>query len=67
MSSYLGGSNLNLPLQAATGKKPVLLQSASTDQQRSWAWWRNGRVEAFRLEDCGLESRTSRHAGTLGL
>ena len=28
--------------------------------------WRIGRVEAFRLEDHGFESRSSRHAETLG-
>src|SRR6218665_1868656 len=28
-------------------------------------WWRIDRVEAFQPEDCGFESRSSRHKGTL--
>src|SRR6218665_3870889 len=28
-------------------------------------WWRIVRVEAFQPEDCGFESRSSRHIGTL--
>ena len=30
------------------------------------AWWPIGRVEAFRSKGRGFESRTNRHAGTLG-
>ena len=29
-------------------------------------WWHSGRVEAFRPEGCGFESRSSHHVGTLG-
>ena len=29
-------------------------------------WWHIGRVDAFRLEGRGSESRSSRHVGTLG-
>src|SRR6218665_2727076 len=29
-------------------------------------WWRIGRVETFRPEGRGLESRSNRHVGTLG-
>src|SRR6218665_2680834 len=30
------------------------------------ALWRIGRVDAFRPESCGFESRSSRHVGILG-
>ena len=29
-------------------------------------WWHIGRIEAFRLEGRGFESRSSHHVGTLG-
>ena len=31
-----------------------------------WTWWRIGRVEAFRPEGRGFESRSSSYVGTLG-
>src|SRR6218665_252834 len=33
---------------------------------KTWAWWRIGRNDAFRPESRVLESRSSRHVGTLG-
>jgi len=32
----------------------------------SGAWWRSGRVDAFRPKDHGFDFRSSRHVGTLG-
>ena len=35
-------------------------------QLLSKAWWLIGRFVAFRPKDCGFESRSNRHLGTLG-
>ena len=35
-------------------------------QHNCGTWWRIGRVEAFRPEGRGFESRSRRHAGTVG-
>src|SRR6218665_1993860 len=43
---------------------PLLCSSISL--LNCWPWWRIGRVDAFRPDGRGFESRSSRHVGTLG-